>query len=184
MFIETKYTNMRVQIMNAQTMTNEQIAKLFDMKLSSNGFQAIDKKGRGHFLTDLRQRVMKAEKTKAKATKTRKVREEQEPSVSAEDLLHELQSESSDYWFIRDTQPGMDSLTHGLNVYVSAGKPDHHRLIVRSNQLSMKEIDRELGYLNPRKQEEGHHRAKTTVFFSNKTAKEIVEIVEKLKELS
>ncbi|AAQ64131.1 hypothetical protein KVP40.0060 [Vibrio phage KVP40] len=167
-------------IMNAQSMTNAQIAELFDMTVDANGFQAVDAKGRRHYLTDLRQKAMKAAKTK----KARKVRAEAQPKATAEELLAELQSESSDFWEIRESQPGMDSEEHGLNVYVTAGLPDRHRVMIRSSVLTNKELDRELGYLNPSKQKEEQRRKKSTIIFSNRSAKEIVEIIEKVKSIS
>ncbi|AJT61042.1 inhibitor of host transcription [Vibrio phage ValKK3] len=166
--------------MNVQSLTNEQLAAYFNMTVDSNGFQAVDEKGRRHYLTDLRQKAMKAAKTK----KARKVRAEAQPKATAEELLAELQSESSDFWEIRESQPGMDSEEHGLNVYVTTGLPDSHRVMIRSSVLSNKELDRELGHLNPAKHKEVQRRKKSTIIFSNRSAKEIVEIIEKVKSIS
>ncbi|CAM0043758.1 inhibitor of host transcription [Vibrio phage F86] len=167
--------------MNAQNMTNEQIAAHFDMTVDTTGMPyAYDAKGRRHFITDLRTRVRK-EATKKKA---RKVAAEKAPKVSAEELLAELQVSSDDAWAIRESQPGFDVESLGMNVYITAGYEDKHRLMIRSSVVTLKEIEREFGHMRINSQKEAVHRNKATMIVSGLSVKEIVDTIEQFKVLS
>lgn len=166
--------------LNATTATNAQIAEHFEMTADPSGMPyAFDAKGRRHFITDLRTRLRK-EATKKKAAKVRK---EAAPTLSADELLAELQPLSTDFWSIRESQPGCDIESHGMQVYVTAGAADKHRVMIRSNVVTKKEIEREFGN-RMSKMPERVNRKKATLIISGISTSEIVEIIDQFKSIS
>ncbi|ALP47101.1 hypothetical protein phiST2_0306 [Vibrio phage phi-ST2] len=125
--------------MNVQSLTNEQLAARYNMTVDSNGFQAVDDKGRRHYLTDLRQKAMKEAKTK----RTSKVKAAASKIAlpTAEENLARLNGDFTEHqWFIRESQPGLDIEELGLRFYFIGGH-ERHQLNIRTKHFSNKELN-------------------------------------------
>ncbi len=164
--------------MNAQSMTNAQVAAHFNMTVAANGFQAIDEKGRSHFLTDLRQQAMKAAKTK----RTAKVRAASKKIAlpTAEENLARLNGDFTEYqWFIRESQPGLEIEELGLRFYFIGGVVNH-QLNIRTKNFSNKELN---NFYANKKILKGH-KGTGSITIGSLTYEEVIEIAQDIIERS
>lgn len=121
--------------MNFQTATSTQVAEYFGMTDAGNGFQAVDTKGRRHFITDLRAQGMKERVKKTKAD-VKKELAKNAKNANASDTLLFLNTEFDFHWSIRESQPGADLDDLGLKFYVICGANDHVSIDVTSDFFS------------------------------------------------
>ncbi|CAL9958986.1 inhibitor of host transcription [Vibrio phage D479] len=106
---------------NFQTATNEQVAAYFGLTLSSNGFTAVDEKGRASYLTDLRTKMRQEANRGAKAA-AKKVEIKAAKNANIEEALLWLNTEFDFEWKIRETQPGAELEDLRFYVVVGAGE--------------------------------------------------------------
>ncbi|AUR85820.1 hypothetical protein NVP1081O_085 [Vibrio phage 1.081.O._10N.286.52.C2] len=157
-------TNLKAK---ATTMTPEQIAAHFDMTVMSNGFQAIDKNNRMHFLSDLRSQLRKASSKKANKKAV---------LPTAQENIMRLNADFSEYnWFIRDTQPGLDIEKLGLRLYFIGGV-NVHQLNIRSTLFSTKELNKMFESNKVLK----NHTGKGSVTIGSLSYDEVVHITNKI----